>query len=118
MMFGTNTAGIERKAFRSDLNRFLDAEAAEVRRYELIEEQALYLVQEGQDFHPWTFEHFTEAIENAPKGDCIAMFASVASAVDLQLNNQYSNHMALSAIQQLVEKYWLKCATHEAGKNG
>ncbi len=116
-MFGTNTAGIERKAFRIDLSQHLDAEAASVRRYELIEEEALYLVQEGQKFHPWTFKHFTEAIENAPRGDRIAMFASIASAVDLQLNNQYSNHMALAAIQQLVERYWLDCALKEVEKN-
>jgi hypothetical protein len=118
MMFGTNTADIERKAFRSDLSRYLDAEAAKERQNQLIEEEALYLVEVGQEFHPWTFEHFEEAIGNAPNGDRIAVFASVASAVDLQLNNQYANHLALTAIQQLVEKYWLGCAKHEAKKNG
>jgi hypothetical protein len=117
MMFGTNTASIERKAFRADLNRFLDAEAAEVRRGELIEEEALYLVQEGQEFHPWTLEHFIEAIENAPSGDRILMFATIASAVDLHLDNHLANHAALSAVKQLVEKYWLDCAMKEAEKN-
>lgn len=117
-MFGTNTAGIERKAFRSDLNRFLDAEAAEVRRHELIEEEALYLVQEGQEFHPWTFEHFEEAIGNAPTGDRKVMFATIASAVDLNLDNPHANSVALVAVKQLVEKYWLACAKHEAEKNG
>lgn len=115
-MFGTNTA--EDKAFRSDLNRFLDAEAAAVRRYELIEQQALYLVQEGQDFHPWTFERFEEAIGNAPSGDRILAFATIASAVDMKLDNHYANHVALTAVQQLVEKYWLECAKQEAEKNG
>lgn len=115
-MFGTNT-GIERKAFRSDLNHFLDAEAAAVHRHELIEEQALYLVQEGQEFHPWTFEHFEEAIGNAPNGDQVVMFATIASAVDLHLDNLYANHAALTAVKQLVENYWLKCARHEAEKN-
>ena len=116
-MFGTNTDGIEDRTFRSDLNRFLDAEAAAVRRYELIEQQALYLVQEGQDFHPWTFERFEEAIGNAPSGDRIAMFAIIASAVDLHLDNHFANHAALTAVQQLVEKYWLKCARYEVEKN-
>jgi hypothetical protein len=118
MMFGTNTASIERKAFRSDLNHFLDTAAAAERRAELIEEQALYLVQEGQEFHPWTFDHFEEAIGNAPNGDRIVMFATVASAVDLHLDNHYANYTALSAVKRLVEKYWLECATQEAGRNG
>jgi hypothetical protein len=116
MMFGTNTS-IERREFRRDLNRYLDTEAAKERQYQLIEEQALYLVEVGQEFHPWTFEHFEEAIGNAPSGDRIAVFATIASAVDLHLDNLYANHAALSAVQQLVEKYWLKCARHEAEKN-
>lgn len=115
-MFGTNTS-IERKAFRSDLSRYLDAEAIKERRYELIEEQALYLVRPDQEFHPWTFDHFEEAIGNAPNGDRILMFATIASAVDLSLDNLYANHTALTAVKQLVEKYWLACAKHEAEKN-
>ena len=116
-MFGTNTAGIERRAFRADLNRFLDTEAAKERRDEQIEEQALYLVEVGQEFHPWTFEHFEEAIGNAPNGDRVCVYANVASAVDLHLDNHYANHAALTAIQQLVEKYWLDCAMKEAEKS-
>lgn len=117
-MFGTNTASIEKKAFRADLNHFLDAEAAKERQDELIEEQASYLVQEGQEFYPWTFDHFEEAIGNAPNGDRITMFATIAAAVDLRLNNQYANHTALVAIRQLAERYWLACAKHEVNKNG
>lgn len=116
-MFGTNTASIEKRAFRADLNRFLDAEAAAERRAELIEEQALYLVQEGQEFYPWTFDHFEEALGNAPSGDRICMYATVASAVDLHLENHHANHAALTAVRRLVEKYWLACAKHEAEKN-
>jgi len=116
-MFGTNTASIERKAFRSDLNRFLDAEAAEVRRGELIEQCAVDSVQPGQEFYPWTFEHFEEAIGNAPNGDLVCMYATVAAAVDLSLDNHLANHAALSAVKQLVEKYWLECARHDAEKN-
>ena len=114
-MFGTNTA--EDRAFRRDLNHFLDAEAAAVRRYELIEEQALYLVQEGQDFHPWTFEHFEEAMGNASSGNRILAFATIASAVDMKLDNHLANHAALTAVKQLVEEYWLECAKREAEKN-
>jgi len=117
-MFGTNTASVERKAFRDDLNRFLDAEAAKDRLDNLIEEQALYLVQSGQECYPWTFEHFEEAIGNAPNGERMVLFATIASAVDLHLDNHLANHAALSAVKQLVEKYWLECAKHEAEKNG
>lgn len=117
MMFGTNTASIEKRTFRADLNRFLDAEAAAERRAELIEEQALYLVQEGQEFHPWTFEHFEEAMGNASRGDRIVVFATVASATDLHLDNHVANRTALIAIKGLVENYWLDCARQEAEKN-
>lgn len=116
-MFGTNTASIEGKAFRSDLNHFLDAEAAEVHRHELIEEQALYLVQTGQEFHPWTFKHFEEAIGNAPNGDRKVMFATIASAVDLNLDNHHANTCALIAVKQMVEKYWVKIAQQHAEDN-
>jgi len=116
-MFGTNTASVERKAFRDDLNRFLDAVAAEERRYELIEQESLNQIQPGQEFYPWTFEHFEEAIGNAPNGDRAIVFASIASAVDQHLDNDFTNHTALVAIRQLVERYWLACAEHEAKKN-
>lgn len=118
MMF--NTADIERasdRAFRTDLNAHLDNEATQQRQDELIEAEALQLVQEGQKFYPWTFEHFEEAIGNAPNGDRITVFATMAAATDLDLNNHYSNHMALVAIRRLVEKYWLECARQEAEKN-
>jgi hypothetical protein len=120
MPFGTNTADVERvsdKAFERDLNAFLNGDAAAELQAEVIELQACNLILPGQDFYPWTYTHFEEAIGNAPDGDLKAVFASVAAAVDLQLNNQYSNHLALAALQVLVERYWYVCAKHEAEKN-
>jgi len=117
-MFGTNTAGIETKAFRSDLNRYLDTEAAKERRAESIVQHARDLIQQGEEFYPWTFNHFEEAIGNAPRGYCVLMFATITAAVDLDLKNDHSNHMALVAVRQLMERYWLDCAIQEVKKNG
>ena len=110
-MSGTNTAAIERagdRAFRRELHTFLEDQVSAERKAELLNEQAQYLIQPGQEYDPFTFDHFEEALANAPKGDRMA----VAAAVDLKMDNHFSNHMALVALHQVVERYWLNCAAH------
>jgi hypothetical protein len=104
------------RAFRADLNAHLDNEASTERRAALIVQHARDLIQKGEEFYPWTFNHFEEAIGNAPRGYCVLMFATIAAAVDLDLKDDHSNHMALVAVRQLVERYWLDCAMQEAMK--
>ena len=120
MPSGTNTAFIERagdRSFKADLNAYLDNDAALERRAESIEQYAYDLIQAGQEFYPWTLEHFEEAMVNAPSGNRIAVFATIAAAVDLDLKNDMSNHMALVAVRQLMNRYWLDCARQEVEKN-
>jgi len=120
-MPSNTTAAVERasdSAFRTDLNTFLDNEASLERRAELIVKHARDLIREGEEFHPWTFNHFEEAMVNAPEGQLIAVFVTIAAAVDLDLKNDHSNHMALVAVRQLMERYWFDCAMQEVKKNG
>jgi hypothetical protein len=120
MPSSTNTAAIDRasdRSFKADLNAFLDNEAALERHAELIEQYAHDLIQAGQEFYPWTLDHFEEAMIHAPSGNRIAVFATIAAAVDLDLKNDLSNHMALVAVRQLMERYWLDCAMQKAEEN-
>ena len=115
-----NTADVEKasdRAFRRDLNTFFEDQVSADRRAEFINEQAQYLIQPGQEYDPFTFEHFEEALVNAPKGDRMAVFATVAAAIDLKLDNHFSNHIALVALHQVVERYWLNCARQQAEKS-
>lgn len=111
-MSGTTIDRASDRAFRVDLNAHLEAERASEIRAELLDEQAKDLTQPGQEFYPWTFAHFEEAMENSPHGYRALLFATVAAAVGLDLKDDNSNHMALCSIRQMVEKYWLKCALH------
>lgn len=110
-----NIADIERKAFKDDLHRFLEAEAEEQRREEQLEATALCMLQSAE-YDPWTYEHFEEATGNAPDANRRVMFAAIAAAVDSKFINNYTNHAALTAIRQLVEGYWLSCARYQLRK--
>lgn len=98
----------------AELNAYLDKCAAAERHAEAVEERAKYLMQIGEDFHPWTFQNFTEAIENAPDAYRKTMFACIAEAVNSGLQNNHANHLALVAVRQLVERYWTECAAKAA----
>jgi len=105
------------RAFRADLNAHLDNEAFLERQAESIEQHARDLIQKGEEFYPWTFKHFEEAISNARSGERKVMFATIASAIDLHLDNHHANAVALVAVKQLVERYWLNSAILEARKS-
>ena len=81
----------------------------------MAEDHARQLMQKGEECYPWSFDHFEEALANASFGDRKVVFVTVLSAVELKLDNDYSNHMALEAISQLVDNYWGKMAAREAG---
>jgi len=74
------------------------------------------LTRKGGDCYPWTTENFQEAIENAPSAEQRVMFVTVLSAVLNGLDNNHSNHLALTSISSLVNNYWMKCAAVKAEK--
>lgn len=94
------------RAQRNELNRFLADQEEEELRAERVEERTKELMQPGEDYHPWTFENFEEAIENAPDAQRKTLFACVTEAVGTGLNNDHANHLAMVAMRQLVERYW------------
>lgn len=102
------------RARNADLNRHLAQQEAADHRAELVEARTKQLMDKGEDYHPWTFENFTEAIENAPEAERKMMFNLIAAAVDLGLNNDHGNHMALVGLRQLVERYCTKGAAARA----
>jgi len=102
------------RAQRNELNRFLDKQDDEERHAEEIGQRAKDMMQVGEEYHPWTFTNFEEAIGNAPDSERMVMFATISAAVDLDLKNDHSNHIALVAIRQLSERYWMEAATRAA----
>ena len=93
-------------AFNEDLGRYMAAEVAADRRAERIEAMVEDSMRAGQEYYPWTRANVLEAIENAPENNQIVMFACLSSAITLGLDNDHSNHLALTAIKKLVEEYW------------
>lgn len=120
-MFRTSAEDIERagdKEFRHDLDAFLSAEEDAELREIALEEQAQFLISPDQACYPWTFDHFEEAIGNASEANRKLIFATLAAAIlDFNLDNPACNHIALVALRQVVEGYWLKCARHLAEKS-
>lgn len=105
------------RAFKTALNDFLEREAEAQRRAEMTEQFAEDLILKGAEFYPWTFDHFEEAMGNATNGERALAFATIASAVDFNLDNPHANHMALVSVKQMVERYWLESARSYAEKN-
>lgn len=105
-----------RNSDRDELNTYLNRKAEYERRAELADQQqeqyAKDITQRDQEFYPWTQEHFEEAMGNAPFGDRLTVFIAIGAAIDSNLDNEYSNHLVCTAIQQLVENYWLGCAKY------
>ena len=105
------------REFRADINRHINNEDEADRKAAMIKEAAKDLVQPGQEFHPWTFDNFTEAIENAPRGERMVMFASISEADHRGLNDNFANHLALTSITKMVEDYWNRAAIVQAEKD-
>jgi hypothetical protein len=104
------------RAFRRELNAHLEEEVRQEREAEMAEDYANHLTKEGEECYPWTLDHFEEALQHAPRGERLVAFVAIAVAVDLNLRNEFSNHMALSALTKMVEDYWKSVATFKAGE--
>lgn len=105
------------REFRIELNLHLSKEDQCARKAAMIEQRAKDLMQKNEWCDPWSFTNFTEAIENAPEHERKMMFSTVAEAVSQRLDNNHANHLALVALRQMVERYWLDIATKEALKD-
>ena len=105
---------IEDRIFNHDLQKHLDSEVEAECRAEAVEAYATSLTRPGAEFYPWTRAHFEEALGNAPEAAQQVVWAATTSAVELGLNNEYSNHLALTTIRSLVENYWKEIALHDA----
>jgi hypothetical protein len=102
------------RARDNELSRYLaKQEAAEIRAA-MVEQRTKDLMQVGQDFYPWEFANFEEAVDNAPLAERKIMFSFIAAAVGSGFNNEYANHAALVAVRQLVERYWVVVAAKVA----
>lgn len=79
-------------------------------RAKAVAERAAEKREIGGECHPWTLDNFREAIGHCADVDLIIALSTIRSAVNLQLNNPYSNQFALSELKIAVEKYWLDVA--------
>lgn len=104
------------REFRIGLEKYLNRGDECARKAAMIEQRAKDMMQKNEWCDPWSFTNFTEAIENAPEHERKLMFSTVAEAVSQRLDNNHTNHLALVALRQMVERYWLDVATKEALK--
>jgi len=102
------------KAFRAELNQYLDAKAAEERRIEAKANHAADLMDKGQPDDPWTFEHFEEAMANAPEAARKLMWEYFEDANNSHFTNGKKNYLALKAMSLMVETYWMQIAIQDA----
>jgi len=102
------------RAFRAELNAFLDGEVEVERRAEITEELAQCLMKPGEKYHPWIFANFEEALANAPQADQKMFWSCVIEAINSKLNDPIRNHLALEAMKFLVGNYWYALALSEA----
>ena len=105
------------RAFRSELNQHLAKEVAQELRAEAVKELARYMVQKDEEFYPWTFEHYEEAIANASKVERLVLWSALLKVANDGLKNSSKNEFALSILQETVERYWYNLALQEADKH-
>lgn len=92
-------------------SQFLAMEREREERIAHIEQEIDSLTSPGQEFDPWAFDHFTEAVENAELTPRRIIYATVSAAiVDLDLKNSLANYLALNSIKTLVQDYWREAA--------
>ena len=83
-------------------------------REAMIEAMARDLVQPGQEYDPWNYDNFFEAIENAPEHMRMLIHANIAGANEMNFKVEPGNYLALLMIKKLVEDYWFEVAKVKA----
>lgn len=108
------------RAFRFDLERFLQREVDADVRAQMedmrVKEYVKEFTQPGEEYDPWSFSHFEEAIENAPEAHQRWLWILVTKAADRNFTDFEHNHDVATAVVTIVEAYWLKLAYHDATK--
>lgn len=79
-------------------------------RAEAVVKRTAEKLEIGGECHPWTLDNFRKAVGHCNDVDLITALSTIRAAVNLQLNNPYSNQFALSELKNIVEKYWLDVA--------
>ena len=103
-------------ALHAELNEHLDAAARHEKRVEEAAEYAKSLLEKGQECDPWTFEHFEEAMTNAPEGGRRIVWNYIQEAALSEKNKPTNSVMAIELLKHLVMTYWEHIASIEAGK--
>jgi len=102
------------KALRNELFDHQDQEVAQQLRDEQIAEYAAGLLLKGNDCHPWTQEHFEEAIGNVSYVLKVMLFTYMDDAVKDHLANGRKNRDMLVVLKTMVETYWQQVAIAKA----
>lgn len=83
-----------------------------------LEERARDLMVEGEEFYPWTFERFEEAIGNAPEVNRRTLFEYVYLALKMT-GEDYINAADMvigKELRTIAENYWLEAAKEHLRK--
>lgn len=102
------------KALNAELNQHLNTEMTATQRFEAKADYAASLLEEGQPDYPWTFEHFEEAMANAPDPARKLVWEYLHDANHSRFANGKKNYLALIAMQLMVDTYWMQIAIQDA----
>lgn len=98
----------------SYLNDHLAKEEAMDKRAERVQEMADFLMEEGQEYHPYSLKNFWEALRECSEAGELWICTTISSAVNLKMENSVLNEMAVKSIKDMVEIYWERLALKEA----
>jgi hypothetical protein len=110
------------------MNQFLNREADEERQAEerqaMIEERAKDLMKEGQEFYPFTIEHFLEAITQSTDLEALGFGAGLLAynrvrAYGDEFNNIVADKLAITVAEELsirCKNYWFEVAKYQVEK--
>jgi predicted Zn-dependent protease len=103
----------QREAWEIDLDRHLAEEERQTKQEEAIQQQADYLVEKGQDYYPFDYGNFGEALAEMPNGAKMALCA-IAQVASEEPDNNHVHSMVATALLSYVREYWEGLALREA----
>lgn len=102
------------KIFRNELFDHDDQEIAQQLRDEQIAEHAAGLLLKGNECHPWTQEHYEEAIGNVSDVLRFMAWTYLDDAIKNHLANGRKNRDFMIVLKTIVETYWQQIAIAKA----
>ena len=108
---------IETRIQHNELQDHLDSEVAADLRAEAVDREANFLMEEGQEFHPFGWDNFCEAMQELGGAELMQLEMYASFAAKKNYENEFTNRALALCLTKAVTEYWRRLALMRAEKN-